>query len=1007
MKIQDYVLIYPPIVRHAHFFQTPHQILKEFSQRGVRSIFCDVAQDYNKDKWLQQSDYGFEICYNFNELKRKLGKQKIIFYNTLPKSHSVNSDLNTSAYIFHYLDDFKEWEKDLKTVCDKADMILCVADKLCDKIYSLEETFKNKTYLLNNACDFNLFKIYKPGRNLNKSFLKIKNEKKPIVLYYGCTHSYWFDLQLMKNVIRKMKDTNFVFIGQELECGFKEFNYTYIPHIEVKNLPEYLHQSDVCIIPFLKNNISISVDPLKMYEFFAAGKPIVATSHMPEVNKHQKLLYYGDTEKEFCEGIKKALNEKGDALKLQRIKTAGNNSWEKRVDVLQELIEEKLFNKSRKKTIVKKEKQNVRIEKIKNPLISVVLPVYNQEKYIRASIDSILNQTYKNIELIIVDDGSTDKTKEILKEYYNHPKVIVIHQINKKLPAALNTGFRQAKGEFLTWTSSDNISLPEQYEKLLNYLQEENNFDKGMVYSNYYLIDDKGDYLLDTNFRCWNRTDPKDKSKVILPKEVTEKNFCDTKDNFIGASFLYRKEIAEQVGEYNEKYFGAEDLDYWLRMRRVTEIGHIKDFLYLYRVHPDSLNSNHRELGIMNTNEIVREEDRKIREEIKKKKESSDVVVKSKIPIAITIPTFGTGGMEQTTNNIVCGLDKNKFDVTLMITCEDEKKAGNIPPDIKKYNIPTVILDENIDKLKRIINNKKFKLINAHHSLFGLDEYNKQEIKVLYTIHNIYSWVDPSPEYLKIDRFIAVSEACRQYFSPRFNIPLEKIVTVPNGLDTDNIQGEKISRKELRCKEDDYLFVNVGSITKVKMQHFQLNALASIAKEIPNIKIIFVGSILEPVYYNDLKIFIKNNDLQNNVIFRENQTRSQVAGLLQTADCFLLPSLIEGWSNAVMEAMYWEKPLILTEIGNARDVIKNGDIGIIVPNPYGDSQNLTPQLHYQYCHGGIKPDIYYLKNAMIYMYNNKDYFKQQGKLGKKKIEEKYMLKHMVADYEKEFENALH
>jgi glycosyltransferase involved in cell wall biosynthesis len=158
-------------------------------------------------------------------------------------------------------------------------------------------------------------------------------------------------------------------------------------------------------------------------------------------------------------------------------------------------------------------------------------------------------------------------------------------------------------------------------------------------------------------------------------------------------------------------------------------------------------------------------------------------------------------------------------------------------------------------------------------------------------------------------------------------------------------------------------------------------------------------------YYKDLQKFIENKNLQNNVRFFENQTRQQVASLLQTADCFLLPSLIEGWSNAVMEAMYHEKPLILTEVGNARDVIEGSDIGVIVRNPWGDIKSLTPQLHYQYCHGEIIPDNFYLKNAMVYIYNNREYYKKQAKLGRKKIEEKYLVQHMVAEYEREFRNA--
>jgi glycosyltransferase involved in cell wall biosynthesis len=236
-------------------------------------------------------------------------------------------------------------------------------------------------------------------------------------------------------------------------------------------------------------------------------------------------------------------------------------------------------------------------------------------------------------------------------------------------------------------------------------------------------------------------------------------------------------------------------------------------------------------------------------------------------------------------------------------------------------------------------------------------------------------------------------------------VPEDRIRTIPNGIDIYNCQEKPFNRRHFDYDDTDYIFINVGSITKVKMQHLQIDAMSELVKDFPRLKLLCVGSVLEPVYYKDLRKRVKEKGLRNNVKFLENRTRKDVAGLLQMSNCFLLPSLIEGWSNAVMEAMYYCKPMILSDVGSARDVIQDSDIGLIVKNPYGDIKNLTPEIHYKYCHGHPCDNLADLKNAMIYMYDNREHFRRQGKYGRCKIKENYLSTHMCRNYEREFLNA--
>ena len=206
---------------------------------------------------------------------------------------------------------------------------------------------------------------------------------------------------------------------------------------------------------------------------------------------------------------------------------------------------------------------------IKMPKISIVLPTYNGEKYIRESIDSIIRQTFTDWELIIVNDCSTDGTQEIIDSYVKQDSRIktIKNDINQKLPKSLNIGFNHVQGEYLTWTSDDNMYYPEALEVMNDYLNK--NLKCPMVCSDMIVIDHKGEKVGDyVNYNDEN---------IFL-------------NNCVGASFMYRKNVLKDVGEYDPERFLVEDYDYWLRIIfRYGKLGYINRPLYAYRVHERSL----------------------------------------------------------------------------------------------------------------------------------------------------------------------------------------------------------------------------------------------------------------------------------------------------------------------------------------------------------------------------------------------------------------------------------
>lgn len=201
------------------------------------------------------------------------------------------------------------------------------------------------------------------------------------------------------------------------------------------------------------------------------------------------------------------------------------------------------------------------------PEVSIIMPVYNGEKYIKESIESIIAQTMKDWELWLVNDCSKDHSLEIMKEYEkNDPRIHVVSNAeNLKLPRTLNAGFAHAQGNYFTWTSDDNRYRETAIETMVNYLNA--NPECGMVYCDMQYIDEEG---------------------IItgsVSKNINEL-YC---NDCIGACFLYRNSVARDVGEYDPEMFLVEDYEYWIRISKKYPICHLPEFQYFYRVHQSSL----------------------------------------------------------------------------------------------------------------------------------------------------------------------------------------------------------------------------------------------------------------------------------------------------------------------------------------------------------------------------------------------------------------------------------
>lgn len=203
--------------------------------------------------------------------------------------------------------------------------------------------------------------------------------------------------------------------------------------------------------------------------------------------------------------------------------------------------------------------------------VSIVLPTFNGVTYLRQSIQSCLDQTHSNLELIVVDDGSTEDIAGIVGAFRDRRIAYVRHERNRGLPAALNTGFQAATGELLTWTSDDNYYTPPAIERLASFLLRHPRID--FVYSAMYIVEEN------TGRAPWVRP-------ALPPVDLPNQNG-------VGGCFLYRRSVREAVGEYAPRAVLVEDYDYWIRVSKRFRMQRLFEPLYYYRYHEQSLTSRH------------------------------------------------------------------------------------------------------------------------------------------------------------------------------------------------------------------------------------------------------------------------------------------------------------------------------------------------------------------------------------------------------------------------------
>lgn len=204
--------------------------------------------------------------------------------------------------------------------------------------------------------------------------------------------------------------------------------------------------------------------------------------------------------------------------------------------------------------------------------VSVVMSVYNGERYIKESIESVLNQSEKDFEFIIIDDGSTDKSLEIIKEYEERDdRIKLISRENKGLIYSLNEGIELSNSEYIARMDCDDISNPERLEEQLKYMKENNLAICGSFAES---IDKDGNEIGD----------------MVYPTGLNNiRRFAILHNPFIHPSVMFKKSIIQKVGSYKSFFKYIEDYELWTRIIFKHSVDNIPKQLLRYRLHDNQI----------------------------------------------------------------------------------------------------------------------------------------------------------------------------------------------------------------------------------------------------------------------------------------------------------------------------------------------------------------------------------------------------------------------------------
>lgn len=332
-----------------------------------------------------------------------------------------------------------------RTLATQSDLLI-VTSSLLDESWA---DLNGNRAVIRNAGDYEHFSTT-PERCYRDE------QGRQVIGYYGAI-AEWFDLDLVEAVATKFMDCQVLLIGADTTHAERRLsrlqNVTFTGEVPYQQLPYYLHGFDACILPFKVVPLTLATNPVKVYEYLSAGKPVVSVD-LPELAQFEGLVRVANSREDFLEQIRLALDEgKNSPQQLERMQFASGQTWAHRVSDLVAHSE----------------------APAKEPTISVVVVTYNNLELNKACLESLaVNSSYENLEVIVVDNASIDGTPEMLREWADgERRRIILNDENKGFAAANNQGLEASGGDYLVMLNNDTYVTPGWVRTLMNHLRRD------------------------------------------------------------------------------------------------------------------------------------------------------------------------------------------------------------------------------------------------------------------------------------------------------------------------------------------------------------------------------------------------------------------------------------------------------------------------------------------------------------------------------------------------------
>jgi len=393
-----------------------------------------------------------------DQLRRSIGEvldwagcNQIVSLVNHPFWLDVAAVLPNSRLVYDCMDHHEGFGNNAEPLLQLEKRLLNKADLTIATSSWLDETIAPHTKhraLIRNACEFRHFaqvpdSIYRDPQG------------RRIIGYYGAI-AEWFDLDLVEAVARQHPDCSVLLIGADSVNAqsklAKKNNVIFTGEVAYSELPHYLYGFDVCLLPFKVVPLTLATNPVKVYEYLGAGKPIV-TVDLPEMAQFDGLVYAAAGKKAFLAAVSKVLSQPEPYLLLQKRKAfAQSQTWQHRAEALIREIESFAHD----------------------PQVSIVVVTYNNLDFTRACLASLdAYSQYEHMEIIVVDNASSDDTPAFLSEWVTNSQnhKLILNDSNRGFAAANNQGMAIANGEYLVLLNNDTYVTPGWIRTLLKHLQ--------------------------------------------------------------------------------------------------------------------------------------------------------------------------------------------------------------------------------------------------------------------------------------------------------------------------------------------------------------------------------------------------------------------------------------------------------------------------------------------------------------------------------------------------------